>query len=186
MDALPASQLSVIAAVYYSVVAVLCFAAYFRCRRQEDIRSAARLVCSAGWMLLCFAFVRVFGLEELVREFLRDLFETHGLIEKRRTFQFAILLLLGAGATIIAWPFAVRQNLASSNLRGMAVLAIKLALIGFLLLVSARLVSWHALDSVLYAEFFGIVRLNWILDLGLVAILGGSAILIERSSRNIR
>ena len=156
----------------YAVTAGLCALA---ARRAGRIAAGSR--DAAIWQGCVAAFaalvvVRFFGLEELVRSSLRSVLRSSGDYAGRWEVQAplasAIVILGGAlvFATFRLWP-GPRQH--------PFYLATRMALIAalwFLPLLGLRLVSFHATDWLLY---YGPVRLNWVIDGGLTAIVAACA-----------
>ena len=162
----PPSDLSLLAAAFYAIVALVCFLAS---RAQPGYRAEHRariLWIAVGMVFIVLAGMRVLSLEDFLRDYFRDAIAEHGLREVRRDVQVIILasiaLLSFAGA---AWSL-VRLRMIwpdwQARLRFIASLAIGILAI----LILVRIVSLHFTDWLLFSGIIGPIRLNWIIDLG--------------------
>jgi hypothetical protein len=156
------SALSLAAAALYSIVASACLFASFVALRAQQQTWHLRT-----WLLLAFLFlglliIRLLGTEEAVRDALRAALRANASYAERRNFQgpiVAIVMVLGA-----AWAFWWISS-AAKLVRGRRNIMLKLAqlsALGMIMLVGLRLVSFHAVDRLLY----GPIKLNWITDIG--------------------
>ena len=156
------SVLSLIACVLYAAVCAACTGAGFEARAKRQ--QAWHL---KTWWLIAVLFIlliasRLLGLEEILREDLRDLLRAEGLVESRRAIQgpvIAVAIVLFAAAGM----FAVYQ--VAQRVRGRRNIAIAVALGACGLMVATiimRTISLHAFDRLL----FGPLKLNWVGDIG--------------------
>lgn len=129
------------------------------------------------WLAVAAAFVlliavRQFGVEELLRDSLRQTLRAEGIYGVRREFQrplTAIIIVVGAGFGLVA---VLRFPGWSSRTR-LAVWCARWATLGYIPLYCLRIVSLHATDVLLYR---GPLRLNWLIDGGLAAVAGIAAL----------
>lgn len=106
--------------------------------------------------------LRVFGIEDALREMLRDWMRDEGSYSGRREIQS--MLIAGALPICGAVGFWLAYR-ATRNLRGRRNIALVAAIASsaaMVFLVMLRLVSLHAVDKALY----GPLKLNWIVDTG--------------------
>jgi hypothetical protein len=134
-----------------------------------------------GWAALALLFtllavMRVFAVEDLLREELRLVLRAEGSYDNRRVFQgpvFAALIIAAAAIGGFWTYYASRTIRGRRNIAAMAAIASGCALLFLLVL---RLVSLHSVDQLLY----GPLKLNWIIDLGSSAIVLASGYLYWR------
>ncbi|MCK0127199.1 hypothetical protein [Erythrobacter sp. F6033] len=159
------------AGVYAVVIAAVIFAAISAITFKQ--RTADILV----WLGIALMFValiglRIFDVENLVRDELRTIIIGDGLYDDRRDYQrwiAAIVLLLSSLVGIFAFVKRMRGN------HGRRELTITIgigACAAMVLLIVLRLISLHSIDALLY----GPVKLNWIGDLGLSVLVAASAL----------
>jgi hypothetical protein len=128
------------------------------------------------WLLLAvlfagFAVLRIFEVEDLVRDAVRQSLRDDGDYSARRSVQGPIaagmLMLVGVGAMAALY----RWGRALHGRRNRARIFASLAALAMLLLIALRMISLHAVDALLY----GPVKLNWLVDLGASLVVLGSA-----------
>ncbi|MEE4154638.1 MAG: hypothetical protein V2I27_10810 [Erythrobacter sp.] len=173
----PPSLLSLFAAALYGLVVLVCLLAM-----TSSISGGQRRWHSLGWLMLGILFLgcaaaRMLGLEEFLRDSLRDVLRTDGAYGSRRDLQsMLIAALLVLGATISCWLGyrSLRAARCRRDLIVMVALAAGGAMIALLML---RLISLHWIDVVL----FGPLKINWFADLGLsCTVLAAAAYYIRR------
>jgi len=157
------SVLTVSASAIYALVLCGCLLAarLVSTHRQADWQGRV-------WLFLAFLFAalmvsRLFGIEEALRDGLRETLRAEGNYGSRRDFQAVI-----AGAVIMVSAAAVAFGFfkASRRIRGKRSVTAALALLAgaaMVFLVVVRLISIHVLDWFLY----GPLKLNWVGDIGL-------------------
>lgn len=168
------SLASVLATMVYALVVFACGAAALaaRARGRPARQTAGWLACAAAFAAL--AMVRLLDVEDRAREVLRRVIRGAGSYEERAFLQLPLVVLTLAGGLVMLL-FAYRLLHRRNADRGRTlVCAALVAVAAFVPLYALRTISWHPVDSVLYS---GPVRLNWILDLGLSALVGGAALL---------
>ena len=177
---------SLIAACYYLVVALLCALARASAGQiQPPMKSAGfwSLACAG---MLGLSAMRFFALENALRTEMRLAMASMELLEMRSAFQAPFVVLIGLLGTALIWFVLRSARSRRANKLEVATIAGKLALIGLFVLLSIRIVSLHAVDTVLFTRLLGPLRLNWILDIGLATLLAAAAIRFVSASRNMR
>jgi len=140
-----------------------------------------------AWLGLAILFVvmvclRLFDIEEIIRNSARDALREQGRYSTRREVQAIIAAIVLAGVAAFGLTLAVVKG---SKLRGRRNQAVMVA-IGtggaLVLLIVLRLVSFHAIDALLY----GPLKLNWIGDIGGSLIVAAGAIYYAARVRRMR
>lgn len=178
-----ASTLSLIASGIYCVVLVCALLARRQAVNERQVDWHWR-----SWTVLAFVFgvlalFRLFDIEELLRDQLREWMRSQQSYDTRRDFQgplAAAFVVLAAG---LGSFFIYRVKHLMWGRRNLAVLAASAAAMLLLGLWFVRLISLHAIDALLYS---GPIRLNWIADMGLTASVAVSALFyvwVVRASR---
>lgn len=140
-----------------------------------------------SWWLLAAIFaaliaIRLAGLEDLLREALRDTLRASAGYEGRRAIQQPIVTgLVGLAAAAAIW-WLYRMARGARGRRNLATLAALAGGAGMVFLVPLRIISLHAVDSLLY----GPLKLNWLLDIGASCLVAGAAIYYVRIVRGRR
>ena len=136
------------------------------------------------WLALAILFLlliilRGFGIEEWLRDAMRDALRSGGNYAERRSTQSVIasIVLLLVGAAGFWWLYRTTQRLRGRrNLATVIALASGLAMTFLVLL---RLISLHMIDRLLY----GSIKLNWIMDFGTTMAVLAAAIYYVRLVR---
>lgn len=164
----------------YAVVSLLCLSAAFAgSNSARPPREARSWIACAGFFAL-LALVRTFDLEDRTRRALRTISRDLGEYEDRWVLQVPLVvvtLIFCLALAILAWRSWSRRAVSRS---GRLVVLGQFAMLGFAPLYALRMISLHQVDRILYG---GSIRLNWILDMGLVLLAAGSAMLYTRQSR---
>ena len=137
-----------------------------------------------AWVTLALLFVvlivlRGFGIEEMIRDSMRQTLRGDGLYEGRREVQGIVAsVVLVAVAFAGGWWFykATRELRGRRNVATMAALGAGGVMV---FLVALRMISLHAIDKALYGAF----KLNWIGDIGTSLIVLGAAVYYVRLVR---
>jgi len=153
---------SLAAAGLYGVVVLLCLMAAVTAGRQRQQSWHKTAWLAIALLFAGLALLRLYGVEEALRDDLRSLLYADGVYEERRKYQrpiaATVLALLALG--IFVWiAIGFRKVHGRRNAAILVALASAFAMVGLLAL---RLISLSPVDALLY----GPVKLNWIVDLG--------------------
>lgn len=166
------SMFSMVAMAFYAVVCAACIAAMATAISNEQQVRHVR-----GWAILAVFFVllialRGFSLEELLRDNLRAWAKGDGTYANRQGFQrpLTIGLVIAAAVAALAWVALATRGM--DGRRSMALVSAQVAALGMVFLIALRMISLNVLDKILY----GPLKLNWIGDLGMSAVVAGGAI----------
>ena len=165
--------------VAYGATAVLCFVAFNPLPR--DGKRTFGLIVTA---ILAFLMVnKQLDLQSAMTAFGRCLSQSQGWYDERQVVQFLFIIgLLVASAILAVVPFwGMRRQIRSVWLA-------MLGLVFLLLFVAVRAVGFHHFDALIGFEVHN-VRMNWVLELGGIAMIAANAIwllLFQRRARNLR
>ena len=182
------SSYSLIAASLYLVVSAAGVGAFLTANSRPGIGWHARVWAGRAVIFALLALFRFIGLEEFIRDALRDWLRSQGNYEARRTIQRPIaagLIVVAAAAAAIIFYRAAQVLRKAGALHGRRALA---AMIGFactaamIILVVLRLISLSPIDALLY----GPLKLNWIADIGLTLAAMGAALFYVKVARSRR
>lgn len=157
------SLFSLIAAAFYIVVAGAAAMAMARANALQQVAWHKLGWLAIATLFVIFAVMRIFAVEELVRNDLRITLYNQGSYELRRSLQgplFAAVFIIAAITAAGLFYFTARGVRGRRNI---AVLTAVGCTGGMLFLAALRLVSLHSVDQLLY----GPLKLNWLADLGL-------------------
>lgn len=156
------SMLSLVACVFYAIVATTALLAWREARRKRQQFWHVKSWLFVAVFFVVLIFSRVLGAEELLRADLREFLRTQDLMAARRSIQgpaIAVALVM-IGSAIMFAVYWVSQRL--SGRRNVAV-AVGLGACGAMFAtIAVRTVSLHALDRFLN----GPLKLNWVGDIG--------------------
>lgn len=161
--------LSLTACAVYAVVFALCFRAAQMARSNglsADQRSWMMIACLFGFLIV----MRVFVLDDLIREALREYLGNRDAYADRRSLQFPLAIMALLAGLGVLGVSAHRLWLASSTRRRMVWIG-RIAAMAMVTLVVLRLISLGPIDYVLD----GPLRVNWWLDLGSSFVSGTAA-----------
>lgn len=175
------SMFSLAAAALYCLVIISCLFAgrVATTHWQEAWHLRCWLAVAAIFVLL--VILRVFNLEEIMRDDLRVWLTTEGLSQSRRAYQGVIIATLIALSAAVGLYLAYWVSQRISGRRNIAVAVASSACIAMLTLILLRIVSLHALDALL----FGPLKLNWFGDLGTTFAILGSAVFYVRHVQRV-
>lgn len=156
------SLLSLSASGVYLIVMLICLtaAAYAFNHRQHPAH--ARIWLAIAIVFLLLMVMRALALEEWLRAYLRESLRASGSYRARREVQAPIVALLLATAGLAGMVAAHRWTRHFRGRRDYMVMSGLASVFALFLLIIFRLISLHAVDSLLY----GALKLNWIIDLG--------------------
>ncbi len=166
------SPLSLAAAGLYALVVMAALAAAVLAKKRDE-----QLWHRASWLVLAGLFTlllvsRVAGLEDLLREALRDLLRADAAYDRRQAIQRPVVASLVALAlAAVGWGL-YRTAKYRTGRRNLAVLAALAGGFALLFLAALRLISLHAIDGLLY----GPLKLNWLADIGASSLVAGAAV----------
>jgi preprotein translocase subunit Sss1 len=163
----------------YAVVAVVAGVAAFRAGRNlEAGRSSRRIWTLVAVLMALLCINKQLDLQSLVTDIGRVLSRRQGWYESRRDFQkWLVIAVLGLSA-IGTLGFAVLFRVFLSK---HLLLAAGVAML--MTFIVTRAVSFHHVDQLLKVEMAGL-RINWILELGGIAVIGWAAAREAFSSRS--
>ena len=168
-------------AALYIMTALVCLAAAAT-SMQNDVKSEDYRV----WALLavCFALLtaaRLMQWEEALHLWLKDALQSSGGYGDRLAWQapaVAAVLVLGTAVAIWFGRTMIRAGRGSLTPTLTPARLAMLSLVGMIVLIILRVISFHPVDRILYGA-----RLNWALDPGLTVMVLGAAIWAIRQAR---
>jgi hypothetical protein len=156
----------------YAAAAVLCFIAANRIPATADARETRRqrrMWLGVGVLMAFLCINKQLDLQSLFTDVGRVLANREGWHDQRRTVQrWFVITVAAAGAmtfAIVAWK--IRSILRES-------IVLLLGLCSLITFIVIRAASFHHVDVLLGSELLGI-RVNWILELGGIALIALSA-----------
>ena len=166
-------MLSLIAAAFYGVVVFGCLLALAAALARRQIRWHVAAWTALALLFAVLAVMRIFAIEEWLREELRLLLRFEGAYDERRAVQGPVFAILFVSAAAIGgyWTYHVSRSIRGRrNIAAMIAIASGCTLVFLMML---RIVSLHSVDALLY----GPLKLNWIIDLGTSAAVLTSSVL---------
>jgi hypothetical protein len=156
------SALSLAAAGLYCAIAVACLSAALAAVRNGRPPAHLRAWSIVALLFLALAAMRVVGLEEWLRDALRDVLRERDAYDGRREMQryLAAGMILLASVAMAAWVMWVRA--AFRDHLDPAVMLAWCCVMAMFMLMILRLISLHYIDALLY----GSLKLNWVVDIG--------------------
>ncbi len=155
-------------------------------RRPPSYQNHNGLWLVAALGMLGLSAIRFLALEDVLRGELRLAMASMDIHETRSAFQIPAVAIVCALGLALIWFALRRLRTKRASKLEISVVVGKLALIGLIVLLSLRIVSFHAVDTILFTRFLGPIRLNWILDIGLATALASAALGFASISRNMR
>ncbi|MEO1488485.1 MAG: hypothetical protein AAFR88_03475 [Pseudomonadota bacterium] len=140
-----------------------------------------RLGHVAVWTVLVLLFAllaiwRFFGIEEALRDLLREWLRDQGSYSSRRSLQRPLAGALIGLAAVGAMVWFYRAAQAVRGRRSVALVVAMASAAAMIALVLLRLISLSPVDQVLYG-----LKLNWVLDIGLSLTALGAAVFYARA-----
>lgn len=156
------STFSLIAAGLYIIVAASCLVALASAVRLKQAQWHVLSWSAIASLFFALGVMRVFAVEELLREELRYLLRGQGAYDHRREFQGPIFAALFVTAAFLSGFWAYRTAQTISGRRNIAAVIAIACGFGLIFLNLLRIISLHSVDQLLY----GPLKLNWIIDFG--------------------
>lgn len=166
------SLLSLSAAGFYGVIVVVCLFAAASARGLRQPLRHWRNWTIIALLFAALAVIRVTGIEDLLREALREALRADAVYADRRAIQRPLAAAALVAITLLAGFMLWRQSREIKGRRNIAVLVANGSTLVLALLLSLRIISLHQVDSLLY----GPIKLNWVIDLGASALVLVSAV----------
>ena len=166
-------MLSLVAATLYLLVSACCIVGAVTAARHRQMPWHLRTWIFVAVLFTVLAVMRVFALEDALREHMRLALYTDRTYEERRSVQIPIVasIMVAVAAVASWWFFSVVTKVRGR--RNIATTIAKFCAAVMIVLLTLRLISLHSVDAMLYG---GPVRLNWIIDIGASVLVMGSAI----------
>lgn len=173
------SIFGLLAIALYAVVALCCMAACGTAATSGQPPWNRKTWAVLGLLFVLLIVLRGFGVEELVRDAMRDALRGGGNYAERRSAQgiIASVALAAVGAAGFWWLYKVTRNLRGRRNIASVVALASGGLMVFLVLL--RMISLHIIDRALY----GPLKLNWIGDIGTSLVVLAAAIYYLRLVR---
>lgn len=126
-------------------------------------RSLTEKFCWFGCAITFFALaiIRSLELEDIARVALRQVVLDADMYTQRSTFQAPLALLLLFGLCLAVWMALKIWRSMQPGTSARLIFIATTATLGFVPLFALRILSYHAIDAVLY---FGPIRPNWVID----------------------
>ncbi len=166
-------MLNAIGSIVYLATAVLCVRARVAAG-EKALGRGDRLVWLGATLFFCIlALMRIFALEDAIRDVLRAALIRDDAYAERHGFQSVLaasLLLAMFAGSILTWR--IMHNRKWDRTMRWAIFGI-IVMTG---LVTLRIISFHATDALLY----GPLHLNWFIDMGATVLTGWAAYIRAR------
>lgn len=173
------SLLSMSAAGFYAVVVAVCLIAAGTAGRLRQPSSHWQTWATIALIFAVLAAMRMIGLEETLRDALRELLRVEMTYDTRRSFQRPLAAAVIVVATAIAAIVLVRRARVVKGRRNIVLLIAAASGLAMALLMTLRIISLHQVDAVLY----GPLKLNWVADIGASLVVLVAAVLYVRLVR---
>ena len=166
-------MLSLTAAGMYLGVGAACLYAATFTGGEGPSRPARAIWLAIGGLFVILAASRIFSAEDRVRDLMRAWLNAGVGYQARRTIQgpIAAAVLAASGVAGIALLLGFRWVRAGARAERALIWATR-ASAAMMVLVALRLISFHPVDAILYQP----LRLNWVFDIGLTAVVGIAAL----------
>lgn len=156
------SIINLIAILLYSVVTLASMAACWTASRHRQPNWNRNVWLSLAVVFAMLIVMRGTGVEEWLRETMREALRSGGSYDDRRSVQgiIASSVLVTVAAIGAFWLYRATRRL--SGRRNICAIAALLSGAAMLFLIGLRLISLHMIDAALY----GALKLNWVGDIG--------------------
>lgn len=165
------SLLSLVAAGFYVVITMVCLLASGAASRLRQPPRHWQIWAAIALVFAVLATIRVMGLEDILRDALRDILRGERTYGDRRAFQRPLAAGALALVSLIGGFVLFNQARSVRGRRNVALLAATGSALVMALLIALRIISLHQVDSLLY----GPLKLNWVIDLSASLLVLGSA-----------
>ncbi|XUU61074.1 hypothetical protein ACRAQ6_02055 [Erythrobacter sp. HA6-11] len=173
--------LSLTAIGYYVCITLACLLAFRTTVRAPLWHRAVWM--GLGYLFIALTMLRIFSIEDLVREEVRGFLRGSQAYEIRRIPQAILAFCLMSAGLLILWRLKHFLQARMKGQRDRLCAAALLAGVAMVGLVFLRMISWHTTDWLLY----GPLKLNWLLDLGAASAIGLAALVYQRrANRKVR
>lgn len=176
------SPLSLAASGIYVLVVAACVLATSSAIRERQQAWHIRTWLALAALFAGLVLMRLFDVEEVLRDALRDFLRYEHSYGERRNFQRPIASAIIALAALGAFVWFYRATRAIRGRRNIAAMAALAGGSAMVVLIILRLVSLSPVDSLLY----GPLKLNWIGDIGLSVLVLGAGAFYSRIVRAAR
>jgi len=165
--------LSLTATGLYLAVGAVCLYAAVSTGREGASRPGRAIWLAIAALFVILAASRMLNAEDRVRDLMRVWLNAGIGYEARRTIQgpIAATVLALSGLAGIALLLGFRPTRSGARVERALLWATR-ASAAMLVLVALRLISFHPVDAILYQP----LRLNWVFDIGLTALVGIAAL----------
>lgn len=160
-------------------LAVAAGAAGAAVRTAGDRRRLKGWLAIAAWFVILASF-RFLALEDILRAELREVLQSSGALVSRRMVQWPVSIAALVAGGLVCRRLIGRIVRVGPFSRLAALDWALLASAGMLCLLLIRIVSLHALDKLLFSPVIGPLRINWMIDIGLGAVVLVSAMAFLR------
>jgi multidrug transporter EmrE-like cation transporter len=162
------SLFSLFATATYLLVAGLCAQAFVTGRRLDQMNRQSLWWAVFAVLFVLLAALRLSGLEEYVRNETRSILRKDGIYEMRRDVQAPLSVIAILCCTALV-ALMVRSHLRMRVGTPYRIIAYaRFAAACLCGLVVLRVISFHAIDALLY----GPLKLNWVIDIGSSLVIG--------------
>jgi len=167
-----------VGAYFASAVLCLCCAARpLFSSKAADSRADLRFWLIIAGLMVVFGINKQLDLQTLFTATFKSIVEAMGLYSIRGLLQLGFIALVVVGGIWLAWKFFLKYRRSAQRNRlavtGIALLAI---------FVAMRATSFHYMDSLINTTVLGL-KMNWIVELGSIALIAMAAIIHLRRHR---
>lgn len=165
------SLLSLAASGLYGVIIVACLLATSAAMRLRQPARHWQIWAVIALVFAVLAAIRITGLEDILRDALREIMRSERAYGDRRAIQRPLAAGALALVSLIGGFVVFNQARSVRGRRNVALLVATGSAMVMALLIALRIISLHQVDSLLY----GPLKLNWVIDLSASLLVLGSA-----------
>ena len=173
------SILSLLAAGLYALVTFACLAGLSASRKRSQAKWHTLSWAALALLFILLLSMRVTGLEDILRETARAILREEGAFQNRRSLQAIIVSIFVIFSTGLGGWLVYKAYRGSRKTLDIVVKLANGAGLTLAALLLLRLISLHAIDSLLY----GPLKLNWLTDVGASLCVLGLAVFYVRNLR---